>query len=180
MNGGAVDWKNSKQSTTTMSSMEAGYTVVVEAAMEALWISFNRSALNHIAVDWKNSKQSTTTMSSMEAGYTVVVEAAMEALWICKFIYGLEFVPSVDKPMDMYGDNIGAITIAGEPGFQKGAKNFQRKYHFIREAIQEGDMRILKVHTYNNLADPFTKPMPCTKHVDHAKSIGLTPAGSFM
>ncbi|GKE08335.1 retrotransposon protein, putative, ty1-copia subclass [Tanacetum coccineum] len=28
--------------------------------------------------------------------------------------------------------------------------------------------------------DPFTKPMPCTKHVAHARSIGLRPAGSFM
>ncbi|GJT55888.1 hypothetical protein Tco_0990942 [Tanacetum coccineum] len=34
MNGGAVDWKSSKQSTTTMSFMEAEYI----AAMEAIWI----------------------------------------------------------------------------------------------------------------------------------------------
>ncbi|GJU18209.1 hypothetical protein Tco_1146175 [Tanacetum coccineum] len=47
-------------------------------------------------------------------------------------------------------------------------------------SIQEGDIRILKVHTDDNLADPFTKPMPCTKHVNHARSIGLRPAGSFM
>ncbi|GJZ03197.1 hypothetical protein Tco_0521158 [Tanacetum coccineum] len=128
------------------------------------------------AVDWKSSKQSTTAMSSMEAEYI----AAMEAIWIRKFISGLGVVPSIDKPMDMYCDNTGAITIADEPGVQKGAKHFRRKYHFIREAIQEGDIRILKVHTDNNLADPFTKPMPCTKHVEHARSIGLRPAGSFM
>ncbi|GKB23554.1 retrotransposon protein, putative, ty1-copia subclass [Tanacetum coccineum] len=86
----------------------------------------------------------------------------------------------LDRPMDMYCDNTGAITIADEPGVQRGAKHFRRKYHFIREAIQEGDIRILKVHTDDNLADPFTKPMPCTKHVEHARSIGLRPAGSFM
>ncbi|GJT29985.1 zinc finger, CCHC-type containing protein [Tanacetum coccineum] len=74
----------------------------------------------------------------------------------------------------------GAITIADEPGVQKGAKHFRRKYHFICEVIQEGDIRILKVHTDNNLADPLTKPMPCTKHVEHARSIRLKPAGSFM
>ncbi|GJV09181.1 retrotransposon protein, putative, ty1-copia subclass [Tanacetum coccineum] len=132
------------------------------------------------AVDWKSSKQSTTAMSSMEAEYIVAAEAAMEAIWIRKFIYGLGVVPSIDKPMDMYCDNTGAITIADEPGVQKGAKHFRIKYHFIRESIQEGDIRILKVHTDNNLADPFTKPMPCTKHVEHARSIGLRPAGSFM
>ncbi|GKE99661.1 hypothetical protein Tco_0023012, partial [Tanacetum coccineum] len=136
--------------------------------------------MNGGAIDWKSSKQSTTAMSSMEAEYVTAVEAAMEAIWIGKFISGLGVVPSIDKPMDMYCNKKGAITIADEPDVQKGAKHFQRKYHFIREVIQEGDIRILKVHTDNNLADPLTKPMPCNKHVEHARSIGLRPAGSFM
>ncbi|GJR28270.1 hypothetical protein Tco_1104502 [Tanacetum coccineum] len=136
--------------------------------------------MNGGTVDWKSSKQSTTAMFSMESEYIVAAEAAMEAIWIRKFIYGLGVVPSIDKPMDMYCDNTGAITIADEPGVQKGAKKFRRKYHFIREVIQEGDIRILKVHTDNKLADPLTKPMPCTKQVEHARSIGLRPAGSFM
>ncbi|GJS82305.1 retrotransposon protein, putative, ty1-copia subclass [Tanacetum coccineum] len=38
MNGGAVDWKNSKQSTTAMSFMKAEYIVTAEATMEAIWI----------------------------------------------------------------------------------------------------------------------------------------------
>nr|GEW66948.1 retrovirus-related Pol polyprotein from transposon TNT 1-94 [Tanacetum cinerariifolium] len=88
--------------------------------------------------------------------YHFIREAIQEAIWIRKFISGLGVVPSIDKPMDMYCDNTGAITIADEPGVQKGAKHFQRKYHFIREAIQEGDIRILKVHTNNNLVDLFT------------------------
>nr|GEX47537.1 hypothetical protein [Tanacetum cinerariifolium] len=100
--------------------------------------------------------------------------------WIRKFNTGLGVVLNIDKPMDMYYDNIGAITIADEPGVQKGAKHFQRTYHFIRKAIQEGDIRIPKVHTDNNLANPFTKPMPCTKHVEHSRSIRLRTAGSFM
>ncbi|GJZ15335.1 putative retrotransposon protein [Tanacetum coccineum] len=38
MNGGAVDWKSSMQSTTAMSSIEAEYIAAAEAAMEAIWI----------------------------------------------------------------------------------------------------------------------------------------------
>ncbi|GJS38936.1 hypothetical protein Tco_0563979 [Tanacetum coccineum] len=91
-------------------------------------------------------------MSSMEAEYIVAAEDIMEAIWIHKFISGLGVVPSIDRPMDMYCDNTGAITIADEPGVQKD----------------------------NNLANPFTKPMPYTKHVEHARSIGRRPAGSFM
>ncbi|GKG16949.1 hypothetical protein Tco_0361906, partial [Tanacetum coccineum] len=67
--------------------------------------------INEGAVDWKSSKQSTTVMSSMEVEYIAAAEAAMEAICICKFIYGLGVVPSIDRPMDMYCDNTGAITI---------------------------------------------------------------------
>nr|GEV37259.1 retrotransposon protein, putative, Ty1-copia subclass [Tanacetum cinerariifolium] len=80
--------------------------------------------MNGGTVNWKSSKQRTTAMSSMEAEYIADAEAAMEAIWIRKFIYGLDVVPSIDKPMDMYCDNTCAITIAVEPGVQRGAKNF--------------------------------------------------------
>ncbi|GKD11350.1 hypothetical protein Tco_1191035, partial [Tanacetum coccineum] len=38
LNGGAVDWKSSKKSTTAMSATEAEYIAASEAAMEAVWI----------------------------------------------------------------------------------------------------------------------------------------------
>ncbi|GKC97803.1 hypothetical protein Tco_1168078, partial [Tanacetum coccineum] len=38
LNGGAVDWKSSKQSTTAMFATEAKYIAASEAAVEAVWI----------------------------------------------------------------------------------------------------------------------------------------------
>ncbi|XP_071739787.1 secreted RxLR effector protein 161-like [Rutidosis leptorrhynchoides] len=38
MNGGAVDWRSSKQSTTAMSTTESEYIAASEAAQEAVWI----------------------------------------------------------------------------------------------------------------------------------------------
>nr|GEV51035.1 hypothetical protein [Tanacetum cinerariifolium] len=38
LNGGAVDWKSSKQSTTAMSATEAEYIAASKATMEAVWI----------------------------------------------------------------------------------------------------------------------------------------------
>ncbi|GJW21271.1 retrotransposon protein, putative, ty1-copia subclass [Tanacetum coccineum] len=38
LNGGAMDWKSSKQSTTAMSATEAEYIAASEAAMKAIWI----------------------------------------------------------------------------------------------------------------------------------------------
>ncbi|GKE07878.1 hypothetical protein Tco_1411429 [Tanacetum coccineum] len=107
--------------------------------------------LNDGVVDWKSAKQSTTAMSSTEA-----------------------------EPMDMLCDNEHAIAIAIDPGILKGARNFQRKYHYIREVIQEREIVLKKFHTYDNVSDVFTKPMSFNKHYEHAMAIGIVPASSLM
>ncbi|GKE11566.1 hypothetical protein Tco_1415117, partial [Tanacetum coccineum] len=47
-------------------------------------------------------------------------------------------------------------------------------------SIELGEIKFLKVHTDDNLADPFTKALPKGKLTQHARSIGLRLASSFM
>ncbi|GJZ44629.1 hypothetical protein Tco_0591884 [Tanacetum coccineum] len=89
-------------------------------------------------------------------------------------------VPSNKRPMKMLCDNEPAIAIDNDPGILKGARHFQRKYHYIRKVIQEREIVLKKVHTYDNVADPFTKPMSYDKHYEHAMTIGIIPARSLM
>ncbi|GKB00233.1 retrotransposon protein, putative, ty1-copia subclass [Tanacetum coccineum] len=136
--------------------------------------------LNGGAVDWKSSKQSTTAMSATEAEYIAASEAAMEAVWIRKFISGLGIVPTINEPIGMFCDNSAALHFANEPGVQKGTRHYHRRYHYVRECIALGKIRFLKVHTDDNLADPFTKALPKGKLTQHARSMGLRLASSFM
>ncbi|GKC52759.1 hypothetical protein Tco_1075504 [Tanacetum coccineum] len=82
--------------------------------------------------------------------------------------------------MEMLCDNEPAIAIAVDPGILKGARHFQRKYHYIREVIQECKIVLKKVHTDDNLVDPFTKPMSFNKHYKHVMAIGVVPANTYM
>nr|GFB63334.1 hypothetical protein [Tanacetum cinerariifolium] len=61
----------------------------------------------------------------------------------------------------------------------KGARRYHRSYHYVRECIELGEINLLKVHTDDNLADPFTKALPKGKLTQHARSIGLRLASSF-
>ncbi|GKB27539.1 hypothetical protein Tco_0866940 [Tanacetum coccineum] len=131
--------------------------------------------LNGGAVNWKSSKQSTTAMSAIEAEYI----AASEAVWIRKFISRLGIVPTINEPIRMFCDNSAALHFANEPGV-KGARHYHRRYHYVRESIALGKIRFLKVHTDDNLADPFTKALPKGKLTQHARSMGLCLASSFM
>ncbi|GKA63750.1 retrotransposon protein, putative, ty1-copia subclass [Tanacetum coccineum] len=128
------------------------------------------------AVDWKSSKQSTTAMSATEAEYI----AAMEAVWIRKFISGLGIVPTINEPIRMFYDNSAALHFVNEPVVQRGARHYHKRYHYVRESIALGEIRFLKVHTYDNLADPFTKALLKGKVTQHARSMGLSLASSFM
>ncbi|GJX01273.1 retrotransposon protein, putative, ty1-copia subclass [Tanacetum coccineum] len=137
--------------------------------------------LNGGAVDWKSAKQSTTAMSSIEAEYIVADEASMEAVWMRKFIDGLGgVIPSNKRPMEMLCGNEPALAIVGDPKILKGARHFQRKYHYICEVIQRGEIVLKKVYTDDNVADLFTKPMPLNKHFEHAMAIRIVPARSLM
>nr|GEU72149.1 hypothetical protein [Tanacetum cinerariifolium] len=77
-------------------------------------------------------------------------------------------------------DNTGATTIASDDRVTKGARHFRAKVHFLRETIKLGDVKIEKVDTYDNLADPFTKALAFSKHSDLTRNIRMFPASSFM
>nr|GEX98770.1 hypothetical protein [Tanacetum cinerariifolium] len=136
--------------------------------------------LNGGAVDWKSFKQSTTAMFFTEAEYIVASEAAMEAAWIMKFFSGIGIVPTINEPIKMFCDNSAALLIANEPRVQKGVRHYHTRYHYVRECIELGEINLFKVHTYDNLVDPFTKALLKRKLTQHARSIGLRLASSFM
>ncbi|GKC90774.1 retrotransposon protein, putative, ty1-copia subclass [Tanacetum coccineum] len=136
--------------------------------------------LNGGAVDWKSAKQNIFTTSSAEVEYIAAFDASKEAVWVRKFISRLGVVPTIEKPINMYCDNTGAIAIANESGITKGARHFHAKVHYLREVIEFGDIKLEKVHTDDNLADPFTKALAFPKHSELTRNIGMLPASSLM
>ncbi|GJY75992.1 hypothetical protein Tco_0481108 [Tanacetum coccineum] len=110
----------------------------------------------------------------------VASEAEMEVVWIRKFISGLGIAPTINELIKMFCDNSAALLIANEPGVQMGARHYHRRYHYVHASIALGEIRFHKVHTDDNLADPFTKALSKGKLTQHAKSMGLRLASSFM
>ncbi|GJX99793.1 retrotransposon protein, putative, ty1-copia subclass [Tanacetum coccineum] len=136
--------------------------------------------LNGGAIDWKSTKQSIFTTSSAEAEYIAAYDASKETVWVRKFISGLGVVPTIEEPINMYCDNTRAIAITNESGITKGARHFYAKVHYLREVIEYGDIKLEKVHTDDNLADPFTKALAFSKHSEHTKNIRMLPASGLM
>ncbi|GJR27249.1 hypothetical protein Tco_1103481 [Tanacetum coccineum] len=101
----------------------------------------------------------------------------MEVVWMRKFIDGLgDVMPSNKRPMEMLCDNAPAIAIANDPGIIKGANIFKENITKFVQVIQLVEIILNKVHTDDNLADPFMKPMSYNKHFQHVMAIGVCPA----
>ncbi|KAJ9557371.1 hypothetical protein OSB04_011985 [Centaurea solstitialis] len=129
--------------------------------------------LNGGAISWKSSKQDTIADSTTEAEYIATSDAAKEAVWLRNFLSDLRVVASVSRPIDILCDNSGAVAQAKEPREHHKSRHVLRKYHLIREIIGRGDVRICKIPTEDNVADPLTKPLARVKHEAHANSIGM-------
>jgi len=129
--------------------------------------------LNGGAVTWKSSKQSTIADSTTEAEYIAAAEAAKEAVWMKGLLEELRVVPSISDPVDLYCDNNGAIAQAKEPRSHQKSKHIMRRFHLIREIIQRGDVKMCKVPSKENVADPLTKPLPLAAHEGHVRSMGM-------
>ena len=82
-------------------------------------------------------------------------------------------VPSIVDPVDLYCDNNGTIAQAKEPRLHQRSKHIVRHYHLIREIIYEGDIKICRVSTDDNVVDPLTKPFAQSKHDGHARVLGI-------
>ncbi|KAJ9536458.1 hypothetical protein OSB04_un000366 [Centaurea solstitialis] len=129
--------------------------------------------LNGGAISWKSSKQDTIADSTTEAEYIAASDAAKEFVWLRNFLSDLRVGASVSRPIDIFCDNSGAVAQAKEPREHHKSRHVLRKYHLIREIIERGDVRICKIPTEENVADPLTKPLARVKHEAHANSTGM-------
>ncbi|KAK4403171.1 Retrovirus-related Pol polyprotein from transposon TNT 1-94 [Sesamum angolense] len=115
--------------------------------------------LNGGVVAWKSSKQDTTTDSTTEAEYIAALEEAKEAVWMKNYIQEFGVVPSIAEPVVIFCDNNGATAQAKEPRSHHRSKHILRQYHLLREMVGRGDVRMDRVSSAENTADPLTKPV---------------------
>ncbi|KAL0446195.1 UNVERIFIED_CONTAM: Retrovirus-related Pol polyprotein from transposon TNT 1-94 [Sesamum latifolium] len=131
--------------------------------------------LNGGAISWKNFKQNIVADSTTEAEYIAAAETAKDAVWIKNFISKLGVVPSVASPIKLYYDNNRAIAQAKEPTPNQKSKHVERKFHLIRDIVERKDIKVFKIITGDNVADPLIKPMSQKKHEQHLIEMGIKP-----
>jgi len=129
--------------------------------------------INGGVVSWKSSKQETVIDSTTEAEYIAASAAAKEGVWIRRFLIELGVFPNASSPLNLHCDNNGAIAQAREPRNHQKNKHVLRKFHLIREFVKRDEIKMCKIHTDLNVAEPLTKALPRPKHEAHMRAMGI-------
>jgi Reverse transcriptase (RNA-dependent DNA polymerase) len=109
------------------------------------------------AISWGSKLQQTVALSSTEAEYMALCAATQEAIHVRRLVGDLGI--ELKEPTIIYEDNQGCIAISKNPVDHKRTKHINLRYHFTRERIESGDIKVEYMATEHQLADLMTKPL---------------------
>ncbi|CAL8078783.1 unnamed protein product, partial [Prunus armeniaca] len=80
------------------------------------------------------------------------------------------------KATPLHCDNISAIAITRNPVFHQKTKHIDRRYHFIKDALQEGTVDLIYCPTNEKLANIFTKALAKDRFCYLREKLGVKSA----
>ncbi|XP_073033839.1 secreted RxLR effector protein 161-like [Primulina eburnea] len=128
-------------------------------------------SLGSAVISWCSKKQATTTLSSSEAEYVAATSAACQAVWLQRILEDLR-----NKEIEatkIYCDNKSAIAMSKNPSYHGRSKHINLRIHFIRELVAKELITLEFCNTNEQVADIFTKSLPCKKDMYFRNQLGV-------
>ena len=117
-----------------------------------------------VPVVWASTRQVGVASSSCEAEYTAISDCTRR---VCEL---RNFLASIGRPSAgptiVRTDAQSAIDALHGPVIAQRLRHIDIRMHRTRQAIDDGDIKIVKVATETNRADGFTKALPRSRFVD--------------
>jgi len=114
-------------------------------------------------VFWSAKKQHLITLSSTESEYVALTHASKDIIWIQKLLKELSFLFDHSFPTTLFCDNQGAIELSKDSKFHARTKHIDVHFHFIRQTISMGHIKLVYCPTNEMTADIFTKSLSHVK-----------------
>jgi hypothetical protein len=124
-------------------------------------------------IDWRASKQKTVTTSSTEAELLSITFAAKEAMWWTRFFASIHF--DTEQDLSINCDNLQTIRLLTKetPKLDTKLRHIDIHQNWLRQQVQNQQIRVSWIPTNNMPADGLTKPLPREKHEAFIKQLNL-------
>ena len=101
-----------------------------------------------------------------------------EVMWLRSLLQELDV--HVNNPPSIYCDNLRATHYAANSIFHSRMKHLALAFHFVREQVQRGTLRVQHISGCDQLADSLTKPLARSRLHDLSTKIGLVQRPSIL
>ena len=103
----------------------------------------------------------------------VVVVNCSNIVWFKQLLAGMKL--EIKDLVAIFCDNTSAISISKNPMMHTKTKHIIIKYHFLRELVQDKEVRLEYVNTKEQSANIFTKPLPKDAFLYLRGKLGFIP-----
>ena len=124
-------------------------------------------------VTWTSKKQTCTSQSTAESEYVAAAVNCTNIVWLTHLLNGMK--EEVTKLVILYCDNTSAINISKNPVMHAKTKHIAIKYHYVRELVEDKQVKLEYIHTKEQIADIFTKPLPKDAYEYLRGKLGVMP-----
>jgi hypothetical protein len=100
------------------------------------------------------------TLLTTEAEYIAATEAGKELLWLTRFL--LEFGMQQEEAV-IFCDSQSAMDLSKNVTYHSRTKHIDVRFHWLRDVIENQQMKLKKIHTVKNPSDMLTKIVPKDK-----------------
>ena len=128
-------------------------------------------SLGSAMISWQSRKQSSIALSTVEAEYIVACSASCEAIWLWKLLTDLFDLEM--QTTTILCDNQSCIKMTENPVFHDRSKHIVIRYHYIRDMVQRGALKLLYISTDEQVADVLTKPLSRVKFEHFRDKLGI-------
>ena len=130
-------------------------------------------SLNGAPISWRSCRQGGVTLSSSEAEYVAASAVAQENAYLRSLLTGFDRAPV--GPTCVWEDNAACILMSENPVNRDRSRHVDVKFHFLRERVRAGEIKLYKCWGPLNVADALTKSLPRVAFQKHMPYMTGTP-----
>lgn len=109
-------------------------------------------------VTWSSKKQHVVSRSNTEAEYRSLAAVSAEISWLKSLLQELQVPQSPIQTV--FCDNLGAVLLVANHVLHSLTKHFELDLYFVCDKVQEKQLIVQHIPSFEQTADVLTKPIP--------------------